>query len=90
MKHAHDTAQTVFQVNSKTWKSKPTMTSIDITSIKNPDKRKCQEIKNLCFNQKLPLERSFLVDQELYTNLEIVNNSSYCRVYSGLLSKSFI
>ena len=53
------------------------MTSIKISGIKNPDKLKCREIKNFCFNQKLPLERSFLVDQELYTNLEIlVNNSS--------------
>ena len=51
------------------------MTSIDISGIKNPDKLKCREIKNFCFNQKLPLERSFLVDQELYTNLEIVDNS---------------
>ena len=52
------------------------MTFINISGIKNPDKLKCQEIKNFCFNQKLPLERSLLVDQELYANLEIVNNSS--------------
>ena len=52
------------------------MTFINISGIKNPDKLKCQEIKNFCFNQKLPLERSFLVYQELWANLEIVNNSS--------------
>ena len=45
MKHAHDTALTVFQVKPKTWKSKPTMTSIDILGIETPDKLKCQEIK---------------------------------------------
>ena len=45
MKHANNTALTVFQVNSKTWKSKPTTTSIDIPGIKSPDKVECQEIK---------------------------------------------
>ena len=52
------------------------MTSIDISGIKNPHEPKCQEIKNFCFKQKLPLERSSLVNQELYTKLEIANNSS--------------
>ena len=37
MKHAHDTALTVFQVKPKTWKSKLSMTSIDISIIKSPD-----------------------------------------------------
>ena len=32
--------------------------------------------KEICFNHKLPLDRSFLVDQELYKNSEIVDNSS--------------
>ena len=65
IEHAHDTALTVFQVKTKTWKPKPPMTSIDISGIKSPDKIKFQEIKKFCFNQKLPLERSLLVDQEL-------------------------
>ena len=45
MKHAHDTALTVFQIKPKTWKSKPTTTSVDIPGIKSPDRVKCQEIK---------------------------------------------
>ena len=65
MKHAHDTALTVFQVKPKTWKPKPSMTSIDISGIKGLDKLEIQEIKKFYFNQKLPLERSLLVDQEL-------------------------
>ena len=49
MKHAHDTALIVFQVKQKTWKSKLSMTSIDIFRIKSPDKLKFQEInKILC------------------------------------------
>ena len=44
LKHAHDTALIVFQVKPKTWRSKPTMTSIDISGIKSSDKLKCQEI----------------------------------------------
>ena len=88
MKHAHDTALAVFQVKPKTWKSKPSMTSIDISSIKSPDNLKFQEIKKFCFNQKLPMERSLLVDQEL----KLTNSQQffYCRLYSGLLSKSLI
>ena len=39
--------------------------------------------KDICLNQKLPLERSFLVDQELYTNLEIFNNSSTVKFILG-------
>ena len=42
LKHAHDTALIVFQVKPKTLKSKPTMTSIDISGIKGPNKLKCQ------------------------------------------------
>ena len=53
MKHAHDTALTVFQVKPKTWKSKPIMTFIGILGIKTPDKLKCQEIK------KSDLRRSY-------------------------------
>ena len=49
MKHAHDTVLIVFQIKPKIWKSKPTMTSIDISGIKNLDKRKCQEINNFFF-----------------------------------------
>ena len=45
MKHAHDTALIVFQVKLKSCKSKRTITSIDISSIKSSDKIKCQEIK---------------------------------------------
>ena len=45
LKHAHDTALTVFQVKPKTWKSKPTTTSIAIPGIKSSDKLKCQEVK---------------------------------------------
>ena len=78
-----DIALTVFQVKPKTWKSKPTMTSIDISGIKNPDKFKCQEIKQFCFNQKLPVERSFLVDQELDTNFKIVNSFSIVEFILG-------
>ena len=40
MKHTHNTAQTVFQVKPKTWKSNSTMTSINIPGIKSPDKIK--------------------------------------------------
>ena len=39
--------------------------------------------KEICFNQKVPLEKSFLVDQELHTNLEIVNNSSTVKFILG-------
>ena len=42
LKHAHDTALTVFHVKPITWKSKPIMTFIDISGIKSPDKLKCQ------------------------------------------------
>ena len=49
MKHAHDTVLIVFQIKPKIWKSKPTMTSIEISGIKNLDKRKCQEINNFFF-----------------------------------------
>ena len=45
IKHAHDTALTLFQVKPKTWKSNPTTTSIDIPGVKRPGKLKCQEIK---------------------------------------------
>ena len=65
IKRAHNTALTVFQVKPKTWKFKPSMTSIDISGIKIPDKLKFEEIKKTCFNQKLPLESSLLVDQDL-------------------------
>ena len=62
------------KVKSKTWKSKPTTTSMDIPGIKSPEKLKCQE--------KI-VKRSFLVDQELHTNLEIVNNSSTVKFVLG-------
>ena len=45
LKHAHNTALTVFQIKPKTWKSKPTTTSIVIPGIKSSDKLKCQEVK---------------------------------------------
>ena len=45
LKHPHDTALTGFQVKSRTWKFKPTTTSINIPGIKRSDKLKCQEIK---------------------------------------------
>ena len=45
MKHAHETALIIFQVKSKTWKSKPTITSIDISDIKRSGELRCQEMK---------------------------------------------
>ena len=65
MKHAHDIALKVFQEKPKTWKSKSSMTSIDISGIKSSEKLKFQEANNFCFNKKPQLERSLLVDQEL-------------------------
>ena len=39
--------------------------------------------EEICFNQKLPLEKSFLVDEELHINIEIGNNSSTVKFILG-------
>ena len=75
-KHVHDAVITVFQVKPSTMKSKPTMSSSDISAIKNLEKRKCQEIVSFHYNKKLPLESTFLVGQELYTKPQIADNLS--------------
>ena len=43
-KHVHDGVITVFQAKASTIKSKPTISSTDISAIKNVQKLKCQEI----------------------------------------------
>ena len=75
-KHAHDSVITVSQVKPSTMKSKPTMSSTDISATKNLEKLKCQEILSFHYNQKFPLECIFLVGQELYTNPQIADNLS--------------
>ena len=62
MKHAHDTTMTVFQVKASTMKSKPKMSSTDISTIKNLSKRKCQEVVSFHYNQKVLLENTSVVD----------------------------
>ena len=76
MKHAHDTVVKVFHVNPSTMKSKPTMRSAGISSIKNHENLKCKEILRFYYNQKLPLERTFLIGQELYTNPQKADNAA--------------
>ena len=77
-RHVHDAVLIIFQVKPSIMKSKPTMNSNDIKVIKNLEKLKCQQIVSFHYNQKLPLESTFLVGQELYTN------------YTELLPKRFI
>ena len=43
-KDVDDTVITVFQVKPSTMKSKPTMTFTDVSTIKNLERLKCQEI----------------------------------------------
>ena len=62
MKHVHDTAMTAFQVKASTMKSKPKMSSTDISTIKNLSKRKCQEVVSFHYNQKVLLENTSVVD----------------------------
>ena len=76
MQHAHDTAITLFQVKPLSTKSKPAVSSTDISMIKNLGKLKCQEIVPFRYNQKLPLDNSFMVEQELYTSQLVADNSS--------------
>ena len=85
----HDTALTVFQVKPKTWKPKPTTTSIDIPGIKSPDKLKCQEIKK-CVLTKATIGEVFFSRGRVVYKLRNSQQFFYCKVYSGLLSKSFI
>ena len=75
-KHVHNVVITVFQVKPSTMKCKPTISFTDISAIKNLEKLKCQEIVSFHYNQKLPLESTFLVGLELYTNPKIADNSS--------------
>ena len=50
MEHAHDTALIVFRVKPKTWKSKLSITSINIFGIKSLDKLTFQEINKILFS----------------------------------------
>ena len=87
MKQAHKTALIIFQVKSKTWKSKPTITSIDISDIKRSGKLKCQEIKKSVLTT---------IGEVIFSRSRVAYKHRnrqqffYCEVYSGLLSKSFI
>ena len=89
MKHAHDTALAVIQVNLKTWKSKSVPISVDIPGIKSPDKLKCQEIKK-CVLTKATIGEVFFSRGRVVYKLRNSQQFFYCKVYSGLLSKSFI
>ena len=72
MKH-DDAIIAVFQVKPSTTKSKSTMSFTDISVIKNHEKPKFQEIVSFHYNQKLPLEKKYLVGLELDTNPQIAD-----------------
>ena len=74
-KQGHGAALTVFQVKLSIMKFKPTMSSKDMSAIKNLEKLKCQQIVSFHQNQSLPLESTFFIGQEQYTNLQIADNS---------------
>ena len=52
------------------------MSSTDVLMTKNLDKLKCQEIVPFSYNQKLPLESTFTVEQDLHISQQVVENSS--------------
>ena len=73
-KQGHGAALIVFQVKLSIMKLKPTMSSKDISAIKNLEKLKCQQIVSFHQNQSLLLESTFFIGQEQYTNLQIADN----------------
>ena len=60
-KHARDAFITAFQVKPSALKSKPTIAFNDKSAVKNLEKLKCQEILSFHYNQKLPVNGTFLV-----------------------------
>ena len=71
MEHAHGT---VFHVRPNVIASKPKKSTVNLTSVQSLNKLPCQEIANSRFNQKLPFDNSFSVEDELYSNEEVIKD----------------